>query len=242
MPTDGQHKHASSTSSIPRLHTRHRDKFVAKVEGLFEPYKKSKRSFSLQEHRPDSIIINHSCLSDTVESAPSNSEAHVLLSRSSSFGAITDQQSSKLESPSSPTAPHSPSPHVSVPLESIGTTVDVTTSNLRSDQLGTTPKPRQNPIQESKRKTSTASCAQSSYTKQPSLPFSIMATNRLPSSLNRLSIYSQQLSRSQLKTRQEAKEQQAVIHEQLRRANEPIPPYEFQNYIGKGSFGRVYVA
>lgn len=66
-----------------------------------------------------------------------------------------------------------------------------------------------------------------------------METSRVPSSLNRLSL---PLSRGQIRTRQEAKEQEAVIHERLKRANEPIPLYEFQNFIGKGSYGRVYVA
>ena len=66
-----------------------------------------------------------------------------------------------------------------------------------------------------------------------------MEASRLPSSLNHLSV---PLSRGQVKTRIEAKEQEAVIHERLKRANQPIPPYEFQNYIGKGSYGRVYVA
>ena len=66
-----------------------------------------------------------------------------------------------------------------------------------------------------------------------------MESSRVPSSLNHLSL---PLSRGQLKTRAEAKEQEAVIHERLKRANQSIPPYEFQNYIGKGSYGRVYVA
>ena len=66
-----------------------------------------------------------------------------------------------------------------------------------------------------------------------------MEDSRVPSSLNRLSV---NLSTGQLKTRQEAKEQEAIIHERLRQAGKPIPPYEFQNYIGKGSYGRVYVA
>ncbi|KAL6715757.1 hypothetical protein ACLMJK_006718 [Lecanora helva] len=66
-----------------------------------------------------------------------------------------------------------------------------------------------------------------------------MDESRVPSSLNRLSV---QLTRGQLKTRQEAKEQEAVIHARLRQAGLPIPPFEFQNYIGKGSYGRVYVA
>ena len=73
----------------------------------------------------------------------------------------------------------------------------------------------------------------------PLQPGLSMENSRVPSSLNRLSV---QLSRGQIKTRQEAKEQEAVIHERLKRANQPIPPYEFQNYIGKGSYGRVYVA
>ena len=50
------------------------------------------------------------------------------------------------------------------------------------------------------------------------------------------------LPRGQLKTRQQAKEQEAVIYERLRRANQAIPPFEFLNFIGKGSYGRVYVA
>lgn len=42
--------------------------------------------------------------------------------------------------------------------------------------------------------------------------------------------------------RREAREQQAVIHKRLEAAGEPIPPYEWLEFIGKGSYGRVYVA
>ena len=67
----------------------------------------------------------------------------------------------------------------------------------------------------------------------------IMEAHRIPSSL-----YPNKppLTFALLRTHQEAKEQEAIIHERLKRAKKLIPPYEFQNYIGKGSFGRVYAA
>jgi hypothetical protein len=42
--------------------------------------------------------------------------------------------------------------------------------------------------------------------------------------------------------RREAQKAQAVIHKRLEAAGEPMPPYEWLQYIGKGSYGRVYMA
>lgn len=39
-----------------------------------------------------------------------------------------------------------------------------------------------------------------------------------------------------------AKQQQKVIHERLRRKGAPVPPYDFIELIGKGTYGRVYSA
>ena len=50
------------------------------------------------------------------------------------------------------------------------------------------------------------------------------------------------LPESQRFTRNEAKQQEAIIHAKLKNASEPIPPYEFINFIGKGTYGRVYSA
>ena len=50
------------------------------------------------------------------------------------------------------------------------------------------------------------------------------------------------LPESQRFTRNEAKQQEAIIHAKLKNAGEPIPPYEFINFIGKGTYGRVYSA
>ena len=50
------------------------------------------------------------------------------------------------------------------------------------------------------------------------------------------------LPESQRFTRNEARKQQAAIHARLKSAGKSIPPYEFLNFIGKGSYGRVYLA
>jgi hypothetical protein len=50
------------------------------------------------------------------------------------------------------------------------------------------------------------------------------------------------LPESQRFTRNEAKQQEAIIHAKLKNAGVPIPPYEFINFIGKGTYGRVYSA
>ena len=42
-------------------------------------------------------------------------------------------------------------------------------------------------------------------------------------------------------TQEQAKEQQKIIEQKLSRANQPSPPYDFVDLIGKGSFGRVYL-
>ena len=66
----------------------------------------------------------------------------------------------------------------------------------------------------------------------------IRASTFFDPSFERLS----RLPESQRFTRNEAKQQEAIIHAKLKRAGEPIPPYEFQNFIGKGTYGRVYQA
>ena len=75
----------------------------------------------------------------------------------------------------------------------------------------------------------------------PTLP-PIMATMRASTFLDPNSARSSRLPESQIFTRNEAKKQEAVIHAKLKSAGEPIPPYEFLNFIGKGSYGRVYLA
>ena len=70
----------------------------------------------------------------------------------------------------------------------------------------------------------------------------IMATMRASRFLDPNSARSSRLPESQIFTRNEAKKQEAVIHAKLKSAGEPIPPYEFLNFIGKGSYGRVYLA
>ena len=42
-------------------------------------------------------------------------------------------------------------------------------------------------------------------------------------------------------TQEQAKEQQKIIEQKLRRAGQESPPYDFVDLIGKGSFGRVYL-
>ena len=69
-----------------------------------------------------------------------------------------------------------------------------------------------------------------------------MATMRASRFLDPNSARSSRLPESQIFTRNEAKKQEAVIHAKLKSAGEPIPPYEFLNFIGKGSYGRVYLA
>ena len=69
-----------------------------------------------------------------------------------------------------------------------------------------------------------------------------MATMRASTFLDPNSARSSRLPESQIFTRNEAKKQEAVIHAKLKSAGEPIPPYEFLNFIGKGSYGRVYLA
>ena len=69
-----------------------------------------------------------------------------------------------------------------------------------------------------------------------------MATMRASAFLDPNSARSSRLPESQIFTRNEAKKQEAVIHAKLKSAGEPIPPYEFLNFIGKGSYGRVYLA
>lgn len=65
-----------------------------------------------------------------------------------------------------------------------------------------------------------------------------MATPRAPKVRYRGSA----LSASQTKTVQEAQEQESIIFEKLRRSDCKLPPYRLQNYIGKGTYGRVYLA
>ena len=69
-----------------------------------------------------------------------------------------------------------------------------------------------------------------------------MAAMRASTFLDPSSARSSRLPESQIFTRNEAKKQEAVIHAKLKSAGEPIPPYEFLNFIGKGSYGRVYLA
>ena len=69
-----------------------------------------------------------------------------------------------------------------------------------------------------------------------------MATMRASTFLDPNSARSSRLPESQMFTRNEAKKQEAIIHARLKSAGEPIPPYEFLNFIGKGSYGRVYLA
>ena len=69
-----------------------------------------------------------------------------------------------------------------------------------------------------------------------------MAAMRASAFLDPNSARSSRLPESQIFTRNEAKKQEAVIHAKLKSAGEPIPPYEFLNFIGKGSYGRVYLA
>ena len=69
-----------------------------------------------------------------------------------------------------------------------------------------------------------------------------MATMRASAFLDPNLARSSRLPESQIFTRNEAKKQEAVIHAKLKSAGEPIPPYEFLNFIGKGSYGRVYLA
>ena len=69
-----------------------------------------------------------------------------------------------------------------------------------------------------------------------------MAAMRASTFLDPNSARSSRLPESQIFTRNEAKKQEAVIHAKLKSAGEPIPPYEFLNFIGKGSYGRVYLA
>lgn len=69
-----------------------------------------------------------------------------------------------------------------------------------------------------------------------------MDSSHVPSCIDRMSLYSKELPLSQLRTREEAKKQQMIIYNRLRENNHEVPPYELQNYIGKGSYGRVYVA
>ena len=69
-----------------------------------------------------------------------------------------------------------------------------------------------------------------------------MAAMRASTFLDPNSARSSRLPESQKFTRNEAKKQEAVIHAKLKSAGEPIPPYEFLNFIGKGSYGRVYLA
>ncbi len=75
----------------------------------------------------------------------------------------------------------------------------------------------------------------------PPVPTS-MAAMRASTFLDPNSARSSRLPESQMFTRNEAKKQEAVIHAKLKSAGEPIPPYEFLNFIGKGSYGRVYLA
>lgn len=77
--------------------------------------------------------------------------------------------------------------------------------------------------------------------KNPPVPTS-MAAMRASTFLDPNSARSSRLPESQIFTRNEAKKQEAVIHAKLKSAGEPIPPYEFLNFIGKGSYGRVYLA
>ena len=79
------------------------------------------------------------------------------------------------------------------------------------------------------------------YSMNPPVPTS-MAAMRASTFLDPNSARSSRLPESQIFTRNEAKKQEAVIHAKLKSAGEPIPPYEFLNFIGKGSYGRVYLA
>ncbi|KAI9735644.1 MAG: hypothetical protein M1834_001660 [Cirrosporium novae-zelandiae] len=50
------------------------------------------------------------------------------------------------------------------------------------------------------------------------------------------------LTEARSKAIKSAKDQQLAIHQRLKKRNEEIPPYEFLELIGKGSFGRVFKA
>lgn len=43
-----------------------------------------------------------------------------------------------------------------------------------------------------------------------------------------------------VRQQQEAQTMQKAVDERARRHNVPVPPYEFLELIGKGSFGRVF--
>lgn len=58
-------------------------------------------------------------------------------------------------------------------------------------------------------------------------------------SLNSNSAY--RLTGQRSVTQEQAKLQQTIIEQKLSRANQPSPPYDFVDLIGKGSFGRVYL-
>ena len=75
----------------------------------------------------------------------------------------------------------------------------------------------------------------------PSEPKS-MAAMRASTFLDPNSARASRLPESLIWARNEAKREEAVIHAKLKSAGEPIPPYEFINFIGKGSYGRVYLA
>ena len=65
------------------------------------------------------------------------------------------------------------------------------------------------------------------------------ACSPIMASLNPSSAY--RLTGQRSVTQEQAKEQQKIIEQKLSRANQPSPPYDFVDLIGKGSFGRVYL-
>lgn len=48
------------------------------------------------------------------------------------------------------------------------------------------------------------------------------------------------LTKQKLESIKLAREQAAAVHEMCRRAKSEVPPYEFEELIGKGAYGRVY--
>ena len=246
-----QHQHAWSTNTIPSTRVSHLNseadrpctgKIVGRFEELSEPTLHKGRT------SPDTRReLHHFNSYNSFEYEVLDLENLAPHSRSKSDGTLPKQQTSSSQ-PSGSLRPLWPYPVIQTDQttfddSSISPITRVVETSLITNAVSSRPdkKGHEVNIRERPRTPGVIESKLHQALQRNEKP-SQMANARLPSSLNRLSIYSQQLSKSQIKTRQEAKEQQAVIHERLKRANEPIPPYEFQNYIGKGSYGRVYVA